>query len=204
MIVRAPGQSMIRWPLSLTAAALALATGVMVAPAATAQDADVQSPPEAPGEVDRTMLAESISTYDVPESISVFDVDSSIEELGGTDPEEEDVIVLEADILFVPMKWDLPGGASDRIAGLVDQVPEGATVDVHGHTDSLPMPEGSEVDNVGLSKNRAQAVADVLAAERPDLTLAVEGFGDSQPAVAEDSGDPNALAANRRVEISFG
>lgn len=204
MIVRAPGQSMIRRPLSLTAAALALAMGVMVAPAATAQDADVQSPPEAPGEVDRKMLAESVSAYDVPESISVFDVDSSIEELGGADPDEEDVIVLEADILFVPMKWDLPDSASDRIAALVEEVPEGATVDVHGHTDSLPMPEGSEVDNDGLSEHRAQAVADVLAAERPDLTLAVEGFGDSQPAVAEDSGDPSSLAANRRVEISFG
>lgn len=204
MIVHAPGQSMIRRPLSLTAAALALAMGVMVAPAATAQDADVQSPPEAPGEVDRKMLADSVSAYDVPESISVFDVDSSIEELGGADPDEEDVIVLEADILFVPMKWDLPDSASDRIAALVDQVPEGATVDVHGHTDSLPMPEGSEVDNDGLSEHRAQAVADVLAVERPDLTLAVEGFGDSQPAVAEDPDDPSSLAANRRVEISFG
>ncbi|GAA4758584.1 hypothetical protein GCM10025784_01670 [Citricoccus nitrophenolicus] len=204
MIVRAPGQSTIRRPLSLTTAALALATGVMVAPAATAQDADVQSPPEVPGEIDRQVLAESVSAYDVPKSISVFDVDSSIEELGGADPDEEDVIVLEADILFVPMKWDLPGSASDRIAALVDQVPEGATVDVHGHTDSLPMPEGSEVDNDGLSEHRAQAVADVLAAERPDLTLAVEGFGDSQPAVAEDPDDPSSLAANRRVEISFG
>src|SRR5699024_11436902 len=121
-----------------------------------------------------------------------------VEYLGGSEVEEEDVIVLETDILFAAMEWDLPGSAGPKIGELVEEVPEGAAVDVHGHTDSNPVPEGYDFDNQVLSENRAEAVAEVLADERGDLELNVEGFGEDQPAVEEDEEDPSTFAANRR------
>ena len=101
------------------------------------------------------------------------------------------------------MEWELPEGAGPAIADLAEEVPEGATVAIHGHTDSNPVPEAYDFDNQELSENRAQAVADALAEERPDLQLSVEGFGDSNPAV-EDDEDRSTFVANRRVEIRYG
>lgn len=102
------------------------------------------------------------------------------------------------------MEWELPDSASSAIAELTDEVPEGAVVDVHGHTDSNPVPEPHDFDNQELSERRAEAVADVLEEERPDLELNVEGFGEDEPAVSEDEDDPSTFAANRRVEIRYG
>ncbi|EYT49849.1 OmpA family protein [Brachybacterium muris] len=76
---------------------------------------------------------------------------------------------------------------------------------VGGHTDSRPVDRSQyDFDNQQLSEHRAQAVAAALAADRPDLTLEVEGFGDEQPAVSEDPDDPSTYAANRRVELRYG
>lgn len=117
---------------------------------------------------------------------------------------EDDVVVLEADFLFAAMEWEFSEHAAARIAELVEEVPDDTDVNVHGHTDSNPVPEGYDFDNQELSDRRAEAVAEVLEEERPDLTLNVEGFGDSDPAVAEDPDDPSTYAANRRVEIRYG
>ncbi|WP_258933650.1 OmpA family protein [Nesterenkonia pannonica] len=124
--------------------------------------------------------------------------------MGESEGGEEDVISLETDILFSPMEWELPERAGSRIADLVEEVPDGVEVQVHGHTDSNPVPDEYDFDNQGLSENRAQAVADALEEERPDLQLTVEGFGDDDPVEAEDPDDPSTYAANRRVEIRYG
>ncbi|WP_341854487.1 OmpA family protein [Brachybacterium sp. GPGPB12] len=113
--------------------------------------------------------------------------------------------MLEADILFASNAWDLPGGAAARIVELAAEIPEGATVQVGGHTDSLPVDRSTyDFDNQRLSENRAQAVADALAAERPDLTLEVTGHGDTKPSASGGGGDDAGNAADRRVEPRYG
>ena len=186
---------------SLAASALLLALG---APAALAEG-ETEGPPEQPFEITDEILQRSITVYDPARSITEYDPARSITELGGSEPAEDEVIVLEADILFPSNAWDLSDGAAARIVELAAEIPEGATVQVGGHTDSLPVDRSQyDFDNQQLSEHRAQAVADALAAERPDLTLEVEGFGDEQPAVSENPDDPSTYAANRRVELRYG
>lgn len=112
---------------------------------------------------------------------------------------EETVVTLAADILFDKDKWDLNDAARDRIAELVADVPQGATMAVHGHTDSV----AGAVDNQELSENRADAVAAVIERARGDLDLEIEGFAATDPAVQEDPEDPSTFAANRRVELVY-
>ncbi|MGO1664614.1 MAG: OmpA family protein [Micrococcaceae bacterium] len=158
-------------------------------------------PPELEFEITEKVLADSITQFS--DSITQFSIEDSIESLGEAESSEEDVIVLQADILFVAMKADLPDSATSRIEKLVEEIPDGASVQVHGHTDSNPMPEDHEYDNQSLSEARAQAVADALSSVRSDLELDVEGFGDTDPAVSENPDDPSTYAANRRVEIRY-
>ena len=176
---------------SATLLALALVTPHAVAEVIS------DGPPEPGFEVTEEVLSDSITRFDAAESIT---------SLGGTDTDtEEDVIVLETDILFASNAWELPAPAASKIVELAAEVPEGATVQVGGHTDSRPVDRSQyDFDNQQLSEHRAQAVADALAAERPDLTLEVEGFGDEQPAVSENPDDPSTYAANRRVELRYG
>ncbi|NDK31238.1 OmpA family protein [Nesterenkonia haasae] len=171
--------------------------------AAAEGDQEVQQKPEPPGDVTSGMLADSVTRFGPV--ITPYSTEGTIDELGGGESDEQDVLVLEADLLFRSNEWDLPPNAVEPIAELAEVVPEGASVDVHGHTDSLPVDESQfDFDNRELSENRAQAVADALAEERPDLTLNVEGFGDEQPAVREDPEDSSTFAANRRVELRYG
>ena len=177
---------------SLAASALLLALG---APAALAEG-ETEGPPEQPFEITDEILQRSITVYDPARSIT---------ELGGSEPAEDEVIVLEADILFPSNAWDLSDGAAARIVELAAEIPEGATVQVGGHTDSLPVDRSKyDFDNQQLSENRAQAVADALTAERPDLTLEVTGHGDAKPAADGGGGDDAGNAADRRVELRYG
>lgn len=189
----------------LTAGSATLLALALVTPHAVAEVIS-DGPPEPGFEVTEEVLSDSITRFDAAESITRFDATESITSLGGTDTDtEEDVIVLETDILFASNAWDLPAPAASKIVELAAEVPEGATVQVGGHTDSRPVDRSQyDFDNQQLSEHRAQAVADALAAERPDLTLEVEGFGDEQPAVSEDPDDPSTYAANRRVELRYG
>lgn len=180
----------------LTAGSATLLALALVTPHAVAEVIS-DGPPEPGFEVTEEVLSDSITRFDAAESIT---------SLGGTDTDtEEDVIVLETDILFASNAWELPAPAASKIVELAAEVPEGATVQVGGHTDSRPVDRSQyDFDNQQLSEHRAQAVADALAAGRPDLTLEVEGFGDEQPAVSENPDDPSTYAANRRVELRYG
>lgn len=185
-------------------AVVVLCSAVTLTGASAAWADDQSAPPDEPEEgVTDQMLAESVRTYDVADHVQQFSVAEAVKHLGGTEPEEDDVIVLETDILFAAMEWELPDSAGSKIAELVEEIPEGAAVDVGGHTDSNPVPDQYDFDNQVLSENRAEAVAEVLADERGDLELTVEGFGEDQPAVEEDEEDPSTFAANRRVEIRY-
>lgn len=71
-------------------------------------------------------------------------------------------------------------------------------VDVYGHTDS----DGSEEYNLNLSRQRAVAVANVIASYGVDARrFFVEGKGESSP-IASNATDAGK-AANRRVEIQI-
>lgn len=67
---------------------------------------------------------------------------------------------------------------------------------VEGHTDSM----GSDSYNLDLSQRRAQSVVDYLTSKGVSSSrLNAKGFGESRPAVDNDSSASRAL--NRRVEI---
>lgn len=186
--------------------ALALAGGLLLSTAVPAAADDEALPGEAPEQPDGLGSPdEFIVAPEGGDFILRYHGGDFIEKLGEgeREDEEDDVIILETDILFAAMEWEVPEGSGSRIAELTAVIPDGATVQVHGHTDSNPVPEEHDFDNQELSENRAEAVAEVLEEERPDLALEVEGFGDSQPAVEEDPEDPSTFAANRRVEIRY-
>jgi outer membrane protein OmpA-like peptidoglycan-associated protein len=49
-------------------------------------------------------------------------------------------------------------------------------------------------------------VASVVAKTRPDVKLSVQGFGESRPVAANDTGgkdNPEGRAQNRRVELRY-
>lgn len=193
------------------AAAVALSCAVVMLSVGTPAMADEglpEEPPAAPGNAGE--LDSFVQGYEAEEFTERFNPEDFIERLGELQPGEDDgsgedepVIVLETDILFVAMEWQLPGSAGPKIGELVEEIPDGAAVEVHGHTDSNPVPDGYDFDNQVLSENRAEAVAEVLEDERPDLELNVDGFGEDEPAVEEDKDDPSTFAANRRVEIRY-
>lgn len=79
---------------------------------------------------------------------------------------------------------------------------EGGAVSVDGHTGDVPYHRGNDV----LSQERAQAVADAIAAARPDLDLTVTGHGGTDPVAPNSKGgedNPEGRAENRRVEIRY-
>lgn len=179
----------------LTAGSATLLALALLAPHALAEVIS-DGPPEQGFEITEQVLDDSVTRYDAAESVT---------SLGSSEPAEDQVIVLETDILFASNTWDLPAPAATRIAELAAEVPEGATVQVSGHTDSRPVDRSRyDFDNQQLSEHRAQAVADALAAKRPDLMFEVEGLGDQDPAASENPDDPASFAANRRVELHYG
>jgi OOP family OmpA-OmpF porin len=83
----------------------------------------------------------------------------------------------------------------EQIAATMKSHPN-ITMEIRGHTDD----RGSDALNQTLSKQRAEAVADVLVnLGVPREHLRSKGFGSMQPIVANDS-DENR-AKNRRTEF---
>ena len=83
----------------------------------------------------------------------------------------------------------------DQVAQTLASYPS-TLIDVYGHTD----PSGGDAINIPLSKNRAESVANYLAARGVNRArIATQGFGSSQPIA--DNGTEAGRAQNRRVEI---
>lgn len=186
----------------LTAAMLALLLPATAL--AAAGDVVDDGPPPRPEGITEGDIRGSIHRFDLEGAVRAFDTEGSVIALGEgvVEEEGETILSLSTDLLFSPNSWELPASAPARIAELVEEVPEAAEVRVTGHTDSRPTLE--DFDNQELSERRAEAVAQALADERPDLELEVSGAGESAPAVREDDSDPETFAANRRVEIVYG
>lgn len=85
----------------------------------------------------------------------------------------------------------------DQVAQTLAAYPS-TFIDVYGHTD----PSGGDAINIPLSQNRAQAVANYLAARGVSTArIATQGFGSSRPLAGNDNSTEAERAANRRVEI---
>lgn len=192
---------------TLGAAAL-LAAGLLLGPPAAATTGDPELPDDrwptladlgrpAPTESEKQ---QSIVVYEARPTV-VYDYDGAVIGIETVEEEGADkVINLAADILFHPDKWDLPDSAPQRMKILLSDVPDGVSLAVEGHTDSVV----GAVDNQELSEKRAQAVADAIAEVRPDLDLEVAGYGAARPKKNESSGDEDdARRANRRVELRY-
>lgn len=154
------------------------------------------------GYVDRSDAPEP-STEKIAMSIDRYSTDGSVETV--EPPRQEGtttVLTIGSDVLFAFGSADLDPAALAAVEQQAQQVPQGAEVSVVGHTDS----RGGDAINLPLSSARAEAVAAVLRASRPDLVLAVGGAGSSEPLASEYAGttpDLEAMARNRRVEMRW-
>lgn len=169
--------------------------GMQLTPAHAAFD----SPQDAP-EPTSAQLARSVTVWDPSRSVNTWSIQNAVNPVEQVQTKAgKTTISLSTDILFTPDSSKLPGSAATRIGSLVQEIPKGAKVQITGHTDSV---KGS-VDNKVLSKDRAEAVAAVMKAERPDVSLGIKGKAATEPAAREDPKDPASFAANRRVEITY-
>lgn len=155
-------------------------------------------PPD-PGSFTDAELATSVS----PLTTNVADLSRNVTDVASTKRDGDDeVVTLKSDILFAFGKATLSDRAKAEIRELVADVPTNARLSVTGHTDSI----GSTASNQKLSTARAKAVADVVAAQRPDLRLSVKGYGESRPVAPNSSAgkdNPEGRAENRRVELRY-
>ncbi|MFB7200080.1 OmpA family protein [Streptomyces sp. NPDC001939] len=137
----------------------------------------------------------------------VLDIKSVVEDLSGDERREDtnqDVkFALQAEVLFQKDSSKLNPDAKSRIQAIADEIKaQNATnVRVFGFTDDL----GSYAHGLTLSKKRAEAVHDELAAalgsQDQDVTFAVRGYSEDYPIA--DNNSEEGRKKNRRVEVSF-
>nr|WP_235031855.1 OmpA family protein [Actinacidiphila yanglinensis] len=112
---------------------------------------------------------------------------------------------LQAEVVFTKDSAKLSPSATSRIqaiAGDINAKHVTSPIRVFGFTDNL----GSSAHGEVLSKQRATAVYNVLAAQLaslgdPDHTFQVRGYGEDYP-IADNSSE-SGRRENRRVEITF-
>ena len=128
-------------------------------------------------------------------------------ELGAREMQGDIVIAVPGDVLFDFDRSDIRADARPvlgRIAELLKAYRD-APVRIEGHTDAI----GSDVYNLGLSRQRAASVGAWLAARGiAARRMRTAGFGEARPVVANNrpdgSDDPQGRQRNRRVEIIIG
>jgi outer membrane protein OmpA-like peptidoglycan-associated protein len=110
------------------------------------------------------------------------------------------LVMTLGDVLFDTGQAELKSSASRTVLKLVQflQLNPRRVVRIEGYTDST----GAAEDNLKLSRDRAQSVADMLVDLGIDeKRIQVEGYGDQYPVEANAS--ERGRAQNRRVEIVF-
>ena len=86
----------------------------------------------------------------------------------------------------------------DQVAAVLRAHPELSLVRIEGHTDDT----GDHLDNIALSRRRADAVrAQLMARGVEGVRLETVGFGAARPLV--EGNDAAARAQNRRVEFTI-
>ncbi|MCC2321453.1 OmpA family protein [Cellulomonas xiejunii] len=133
-----------------------------------------------------------------------FPLESASVELDGAVQTVESVekveVTLGSDVLFEFDQATLTPAASEAITLVAQRIAERepGTVAVVGHTDD----QGDDAYNQDLSQRRAQTVADTLAGSiGTSYPLQVEGRGEAEPFVANDTEDNRAR--NRRVTVTL-
>ncbi|MHC6226510.1 OmpA family protein [Pseudomonas sp. X10] len=117
-----------------------------------------------------------------------------------TQQSDRGLVMTLGDVLFDTGRAELKSSASRTVLKLVQflQLNPRRVVRIEGYTDAT----GTAEDNLKLSRDRAQAVADMLVDLGIDETrILVEGYGDQYPVEANAS--ERGRAKNRRVEIVF-
>ena len=117
-----------------------------------------------------------------------------------TTQSDRGLVMTLGDVLFDTGQAELKNSASRTVLKLVQflQLNPKRVVRIEGYTDST----GTSEDNLKLSRDRAQAVADMLVDLGVDeKRILVEGYGDQYPIEANAS--ERGRAQNRRVEIVF-
>ncbi|PSS52844.1 OmpA family protein [Pseudomonas sp. BBP2017] len=117
-----------------------------------------------------------------------------------TTQSDRGLVMTLGDVLFDTGRAELKSSANRTVLKLVQflQLNPKRVVRIEGYTDST----GAAQDNLKLSRERAQAVADMLVDLGVDeKRIQVEGYGDQYPVEANAS--ERGRAQNRRVEIVF-
>ncbi|MEU7059978.1 OmpA family protein [Streptomyces sp. NPDC046197] len=135
----------------------------------------------------------------------VLDIKSVVEDQGGEERREDtntDVtFALQAEVLFPKDSAKLSDEAKSRIQAIAEEIKKqrATQVRVFGFTDNL----GTHEHGVVLSKQRANAVQDVLSQELndPNVTFDVRGYAEQYP-IADNSTE-DGRKKNRRVEVTF-
>lgn len=110
------------------------------------------------------------------------------------------LVLTLGDVLFDTGEADLKNAANRTVLKVVQflQLNPARVVRIEGYTDST----GGREDNLKLSRDRAQAVGDVLIDLGIDeKRIQVEGYGDQYP--VDVNASERGRAQNRRVEIVF-
>jgi len=110
------------------------------------------------------------------------------------------LVMTLGDVLFDTGEAELKNSANRTVLKIVQflQLNPKRVVRIEGYADST----GGKQDNLNLSRDRAQSVADMLIdLGIEDKRIQVEGYGDEYPVEANAS--ERGRAQNRRVEIVF-
>ncbi|MBO3095224.1 OmpA family protein [Cellulomonas dongxiuzhuiae] len=181
-------------PDDVAAAADAAATAAALASASPSATPDVEEV-EPPEELD----------LDAVVSAPTFPLESTSAELHGAvrtvESTERVEVTLGSDVLFAFDSADLTPESAQAVTLVAERLAEreSGTVEVVGHTDD----QADDAYNRDLSRRRAQAVADALAAQVSGSghRMKVDGRGESEP-VADNMSD-EGRALNRRVTVSL-
>ncbi|MDT3397026.1 OmpA family protein [Streptomyces sp. B1866] len=134
----------------------------------------------------------------------VLDIKSVVETDDGEERREDSnakvSFSLQTEVLFDKNSSTLGTEANARIHTIAEEIErQGATtVRVFGFTDNL----GSDEHGVALSKQRANAVQRLLAADLgPSIEYQIRGYGEQYPIA--DNATEEGRRRNRRVEVTF-
>ncbi|WP_405960443.1 OmpA family protein [Streptomyces sp. NBC_00024] len=193
-------------------AALAVAVAVLAALTLATPAHAADDPSEPPGtvttspppEVDANSPGLKLAQGATLAPAKVLDIKSVVEDLGGEerreDTNENVTFALQAEVLFPKDSAKLNPQAQSRIQVIAEEIKKqsAGTIRVFGFTDNL----GSYAHGLTLSKKRAEAVHDLLAADLGgNVTFEVRGYSEDYP-IADNSSE-EGRKKNRRVEVSF-
>ncbi|WP_210585578.1 OmpA family protein [Streptomyces sp. GESEQ-35] len=196
---------------TLTAATLLLATTILTSGTTAHADESPSVPPgteataSAPVEVDGNDPDLKIPEGATLAEPKVLDIKQVVEDQTGDERREDtnaDVkFALQAEVLFPKDSARLSAEAKSRISAIAEEIKtqNATSIRVFGFTDNL----GSSAHGDVLSKQRANAVQEVLEGELNDANVRYEvrGYGEQYP--ISSNATESGRKKNRRVEVSF-